>query len=221
MNFSQSSLDFLRDLGHNNNRDWFQANKKRYEKDLKQPFEHLVGQLISSFRQVVPGLDLPAKEAIFRLHRDTRFSQDKTPYKTNVSAVISPAGRKDKVYPGFYLSIGYGVLSMGGGAYFMEKEHLYHLRQHIVRHPAAFRELLSAPDFVAHYGGLQGERNKILPADFKAAATAEPLLYNKQFYYMSDLDPALAIGEGFVDLATAHFRAAQPLNTFLAAGMGL
>lgn len=220
MVLSQKTLDFLKDLGQNNNREWFLANKKRYETEVKKPFEELVGQMIRSFQRFDDRIQLQPKDAIFRINRDIRFSQDKSPYKTHLSAVISPKGRKGKEYPGFYFQLEYGALMMGGGAYFLEKDTLGNLRRFIVRHPDRFRKLATDPDFLKYCGPIQGEKNKILPAELKAAAEKEPLLYNKQFYYMAEMDPALVLKRDFIDLATTHFKAAQALNAFLAEGMG-
>ena len=114
-----ASFDYLKDLSKNNNREWFHANKKAYEKDLKKPFQNLVQQLIDTFQRHDPDIQIQPKEAIFRINRDIRFSKDKTPYKTHVSAIISPKGRKGKEYPGFYFHFEAGRLMMGGGAYFL------------------------------------------------------------------------------------------------------
>ena len=212
---SQRSLDFLKDLSKNNNRDWFLANKARYEADLKKPFEEFIGKLIQAVQQLDNRVQIEPKKAIFRINRDTRFSKDKSPYKTNVGAIISPAGAKGKEFPGFYIHVEQGLLMLGGGAYFLEKEPLHQVRQYISLHPKRFQEIIKHPDFVSKFGAIKGEQNKKLPTEFQEAAVNQPLLYNKQFYFMAELAPHHALGTEAIPFAMAYFSAGKPLNDFL------
>lgn len=213
---SQASLDFLRDLAQNNNREWFHENKKRYEKDLKKPFQNQVQTLINVFQQHDPEIQIEPKQAIFRINRDTRFSKDKTPYKTNVAAIISKEGRKGKEYPGFYFHFEFGMLMMGGGAYFLEKDALQRVREQIVQQPERFESIVTDANFIKHYEELKGEKNKRLPKEFKAFAERQPLIANKQYYAMAELDPKLVLQDDFPAIAESYFKALQPLNQFLA-----
>lgn len=218
---TSDSLQFLYDLSQNNNRDWFEKNKARCEKTLKKPFEQTVSAIIDGLKTFEPELaQLEAKKCIFRLHRDVRFSNDKSPYKTHVSAFFAPRQGKtsdDIAYPGYYLQLSYGHLQIGGGAYNLDKPALHRMRSAIALDPATFHELVEAPGFVAKYGGIQGEKNKILPPEFKELVKIEPYLAFKQFYFMADLDPELAIGENFPKLALDYFGEAKPLNDYFRA----
>ena len=215
MSINQSTLDFLKDLSKNNNRDWYHANKKRFEKEVKKPFESFIANVIDRFREINPDINIQPKEAIFRIYRDTRFSKDKTPYKTHISALVSPHGRKGKEYPGFYFHLEPGMLMMGGGAYFLEKEALQRVRQHIMQQPKAFRKIVEDPTFVETYGELKGEKNKILPKEFKEFGEKEPLIYNKQFYYMHEMPPKTILQDDFMDVVVDHYKAGAPLNQFV------
>ena len=212
-------LQFLYELSQNNNRDWFEKNKPRYEKQVKKPFEQLVGTLIQRFQtSFEPEFNLLPKQCIFRIYRDTRFSKDKTPYKNHVSASFEGVAGKtaEKIsYPGYYLQIGFGSLMLGGGAYQLEKEPLHKIRAAIAASPSDFRELADEPTFKKYFPeGLRGEKNKILPPEFKAAAASEPMLYMKQFYFMTELDPETLLKPDAVDIIMAHFEAAHALNAF-------
>ena len=182
-------LQFLYELSQNNNRDWFEKNKKRFETTVKKPFEMLVGELIGKIREFEPGFQAQPRDCIFRIYRDTRFSADKTPYKTHMAAVFTHNGRQTMADPGYYLHLEFGNLSLGGGAYFLDKEPLYKVRTAIAQDPQSFRELLESSDFQAKYGEIKGEKNKVLPSEFKEAAKKEPLIANKQYYFMADMDP--------------------------------
>jgi len=212
---TEQSLQFLYELSQNNNRDWFEKNKPRYEQVLKKPFEETVDALIERMRAFEPQFEAKAKDCIFRLHRDTRFSKDKTPYKTNVSAVLTRHGRKSQHEPGYYLEIGFGALNIGGGAYFLEKEDLHKVRTAIAQDPEAFHAVVEDADFVAHFEAIQGDKNKVMPPEFKEAAKTEPFLYNKQFFFWKEMDSQLALGTAFIDLAAEHFAAARGVNGYL------
>ena len=216
---TQKSLDFLKDLSQNNNRDWYHANKERFVSDLKLPFEGLVGKLIDAYKSIEPDTAIQPKDAIFRIYRDTRFSKDKTPYKTHVGAIITPTGRKGKEYPGFYVHVEHGRLMLGGGCYFLAKESLYKIREHIMKHPKKFSKLVSNPAFIENFEEVKGDKNKRIPAEFRAFGEKQPLIYNKQFYFMTELDPQLIIGEQGADFATAHFKAGENFNAFLKEGL--
>ena len=215
----QTSLNFLKDLKQNNNREWFHANKKRYEAELKGPFQELVARLIEAFQEVDPAIQIPPKDAIFRINRDTRFSKDKSPYKTNVGAIISRYGRKSKEYPGFYVHIEPGNIMMGGGAYFLPKEALYKVRNHIALHLKEFKKILTDKTFTEKFGTIKGEQNKRLPKEFQSVQTEEPLIANKQFYFMAEMDPKAALKEGLVALGASHFKAGYQVNRFLVEAM--
>lgn len=207
-------LQFLYDLSQNNNRDWFEKNKKRYEASVKKPFEETVAAVIERIRAFEPDFAAAPKDCIFRIYRDTRFSADKTPYKNHVGAILTSHGRKNMEQPGYYLHIEFGNLMLGGGAYFLEKEPLRKVRTAIAQNPEAFRALVSDKNFAEKFGELKGEKNKVLPPEFKEAAKSEPLLANKQFYFMAELDPENALRADLPDFVATYFKAGKPLNDF-------
>lgn len=216
-------LNFLYELSQNNNREWFDKNKKRFEGTVKKPFEQFVAAVIRRIQAFEPHFQITPKESIFRIYRDTRFSNDKTPYKTHMAAVFTAQGRKtteEWVYPGYYLQISYGSLNLGGGAYFLDKEMLSKVRQAIAQDPAGFHHVIDDPNFTGKYGALRGERNKILPPEFKSAALHEPLLYQKQFYFMAELDPEHVLGPDSVEFIGQYFEAAKPVNAFFRQALG-
>lgn len=217
--FSASALAFLRDLATHNDRDWFAQHKKHYERELRDPFKAFVAELIAACGEREAGfVGLEPKQCIFRINRDTRFSKDKRPYKTHVSAGISPGGKKSGD-PGLYVHFDADKLMIGGGAYWVDKDDLYMLRERIAAGPDTFMALLAAPAFSTTYGTLLGERNVRLPKEFQAAEARCPFILNKQFYYMAEL-PATRITEGnLTDLVMAHFDAASEVRAFLRAGL--
>ena len=212
-------LLFLKDLANNNNREWFHANKKRYENELKKPFVEVVQTVIDGLNKAGHNIEIAPKDMIFRINRDIRFSKDKSPYKTNVGALISEKGRRHKEYPGYYLHIEQGQLMIGGGAYFMEKEALYACRQAIANDPKGFKKIINAKAFKDHFGGIQGAKNKRIPKEFVEPGEKQELIYNKQFYFMAELDPKLLLKDDALKTIISHYKAGKALNTFLQEAM--
>lgn len=206
---------FFKELAANNNKDWFDANRDRYLTSVKQPFEAFVAEVIARVAKLDPQVRIEPKEAIFRINRDVRFSRDKIPYKLNRSAIVSPAGRKDHGIPGIYFQLGPEAVEFYGGAYMPDRDEVQRIRTRITKDPRKFKTLLEAPVFAKHFGTIQGEVNKVLPAEFKAAAAKEPLLFNKQFYYGAQLPARTVTDPKLADILMEHYDAMQPMNRFL------
>jgi len=213
--FSEDLSAFLRDLSENNNKEWFEANKKRYENSVKKPLEAFAGELIPRMQLIDPSITTTPKQAVFRIYRDTRFSKDKAPYKENAAMVIAPGGRHEPGKVGLYFNTDKEQMVIASGLYFVEPAQLAKVRQHIVDTGPELRRLLADKDFVQHFGELQGEKNKVLPAEFKAAAVVEPLVANKQFFYWASYPAKELLREDLPDFVMAHMLACQPLNLFL------
>jgi uncharacterized protein (TIGR02453 family) len=207
--FSIAFNEFFKGLAVHNNRDWFQANKKTYEKEVKEPFQALVLDLLSATNSKAP-----LKDCVFRINKDTRFSKDKTPYKLHVGAVISDGGRKDMQIPGYYLQLGYDETHVGGGMYMPEKSQLSAIRTAIGKDPKTFETLVSSADFVKLFKEIKGDKNKILPADIKPFADSSPFVFNKQFYFMAEYKDNLVTRPDLLEFIMEHFRAGVPLNNY-------
>jgi uncharacterized protein (TIGR02453 family) len=217
--FDPAFLDFFIELAANNHKEWFDANRKRYENVVKKPSEVFLTDLIAALQPDWPaGTAIRPRDCLFRINRDVRFSKDKTPYKMQVSAVISPYGKKDS-RPALYVELGPSHLGIYGGVYFIEPDKLLRLRTHIAENIETFRALADAPDFVTTFGQLHGEQNKRLPGALNELAKSEPRLLNKQFYYFKELDPEIIITDELLPEILRYHEIGKPLNAFLAAGM--
>lgn len=213
--FDPDFLQFFKDLAANNNREWFTANKKRYDTIVKKPFEIFITDLIDKVKKDDPTVQIEAKDAIFRIYRDIRFSKDKTPYKIQVSAIVSPGGRKDMLTPGMYLELGPEHVRVYGGVYMPEKNDLFNIRSYIVAHNDEFNTLIKDKKFIEMYGEVRGEKNKIIPKEFKDAAVVQPLLYNKQLYYFGQMEPEVVLSKDLINRIYAYYEAAKPMKKFL------
>ncbi len=218
--FTPDFNQFFKDLAKNNNKEWFDANRKRYEASVKKPFEAFVTEAIGRIAKHDRSIaDLQAKEAIFRINKDIRFSKDKTPYKLETSAIVSPAGRKDHTVPGIYFAFGPEAVKFYGGCYSPEKEQLFAIREAILKDGKGFRKAIGSKAFTTLFGTVQGEANKVLPPEFKAAAGKEPLIANKQFYVGSEKPAKLVTDPKLMDALMDHWLAMCPFNVWLAKAM--
>lgn len=213
--FTRDLPKFLKDLAKNNDREWFKSQKPRYEEKVKEPFERFVHALIDAMHAVDKNIMITPKEAIFRIYRDTRFSKDKTPYKTQVSAIVSPGGRKDMSSPGLYVQISDKDVRAYSGMYMCDSKSLQAMRERIASEPKKFKRLYSAKAFKAYFGEIHGERNKRIPKEFRDLAEQEPLLYNKQFYYFSKLPHKQLYEKDLIKQLVKRYKAAMPMTHFL------
>lgn len=214
--FTPDFNKFFKDLAKNNNKEWFDANRKRYESSVKKPFEAFVEEAIKRIAKHDKDVSIEPKEAIFRINKDIRFSKDKTPYKLEASAIISPAGRKDHSTPGIYFALGPEAVKFYGGCYQPEKDQLSAIRTAIMRDGKGFRKAIGDKPFVALFKEVQGEANKVLPPEFKAHVAKEPLIANKQFYVAAERPAKLVTDPELMEAFMDHWLAMRPLNQWLA-----
>lgn len=214
--FTPDFIAFFQELEADNHRDWFQANRKRYLKSVKAPFEAFVATLIGHIQARDPEVAIAPSDAIFRINRDIRFSPDKRPYKLFAGALISPAGRRDMQTPGFYFQLGGHGAMIAGGAYQPDTAHRDRIRAAIAERGEVLEAALADPAFVERFGTLQGEQNKVLPREFKPHLERYPMIANKQFFYMAELpDPAVVLRDDLDALLMEHYRAAEGVQAFL------
>ncbi len=214
--FNQDFLEFFKELAGNNNKEWFDKNRKRYEKEVKIPFQTFVGDMIELIKKEDPKVNIAPKDAIFRINRDIRFSKDKTPYKLQVSAIISRGGRKDMVSPGIYMEFTPEHVRLYGGVYMCDKDQLYDIRSAISENPKAFKNAYSDKKFVEHFGEIRGEKNKVIPKEFKEIGEEETMIYNKQFYYFGQLPPETVLKDDLDQIVLSYYKASKPVKDFFA-----
>ena len=217
--FKKDSLDFLKELEKNNNRDWFNENKQRYIDSVKEPFEQFIGDLIDAMQPYFDSLTITPKEAIFRIYRDVRFGKDKSPYKTKITAIVSPGGRKDKTIPGIYVEISANEMSIYSGLYMPDAKQLKNVRSHITHNLKEFSSLINNAKFKSEFGVVQGEKNKRIAKEFEEDALTQPLLYNKQFYFYTTWPAKTIFEDNVIKKITDSYKVAKPVSEFLYEGL--
>lgn len=215
----ETTLKFLKQLAKNNQKEWFDANRKTYEA-CKTEFESVVKSVIekcSAFDKELSGLE--AKKCMFRINRDVRFSKDKSPYKSNMGASINPGGKKE-MGAGYYIHIEPGKSFLAGGCYMPEAPALAKIRQEIDYHTADFKKILSAKDFKTYFKDLsQDDKLKTAPKGYPKDHPDLTLLQHKHFIAEISLKDSEVLDKNFPAYASKVFKAMYPLNLFLRKAM--
>jgi len=218
--FTQDYINFFKELEKNNNRDWFHESKKRYEASVKEPFHDFVADLISALSEIHHNLTMTAKESMFRINRDIRFSKDKSPYKIQMSAIISEHGKKNHTRPGLYFQANHHDARVYSGVHDMDKDQLYAMRKHIVDNEKKFEKLINEKDFKTKYRDVLGEKNKRIPPEFVEALERQPLIANKSFYYFFKLPPKALLADNLMKQVVDGYKVGIPLSKFLDEALG-
>lgn len=219
MDFNKT-LEFLRKLSRNNNREWFEKNKAQYL-EIKDEFELFVAELLHemiAYDESLAGLD--PKKLTFRIYRDIRFSKDKTPYKTFVSAGLSAAGKGTGI-PGYYFQIEPGNKSMvASGLYLPSAENLSKIRQEIDYNGDQLADILKGKKFKKIFGGLWDEdKLKTMPKGYPKDHPHIEFLKLKSFMVTHTFTDAEVKEKKFLKKLAESMRVAKPLNDFLTEGL--
>jgi len=212
----KSTLDFLKKLKKNNNRKWFNINKKLYE-DARYDFEVCVFDMIqklSDFDESVSGLE--PKDCLFRIYRDVRFAKDKKPYKQNFGAAIQMGGRKSSK-AGYYFHIEPGASMLAGGIYMPMPDILLAIRKLIAADYKEYEKIISNKDFKKLFGEIWGgdDKLKTVPKGFEKDHPAAEHLKNKSFIVFKMLSDSDVLSKNFINNSAKIFKAMKPFNDFL------
>src|SRR5262249_41882431 len=199
---------------------WFHARKPDYERDLQRPMQQVIERLGREFQSFAPGQMADPKKSLYRIWRDTRFSEDKTPLKTYVAAVFPHRRGTRHTSAGFYIEVSAGWVFAGGGLYMPAPPSLQRIRERIAESPAAFHAIVTARPLV-RLGGVQGERLTRVPRGFASDHPAADDLKRKQFLAFKEWPPDLRTSTRFWPEVLRVFRAIAPLVNFLNVAIGL
>jgi len=220
ISIDRSTLKFLSDLRHNNDRLWFAENRSRYEsaRDNFSLFVQAVIDEIVRFDPIFKGLE--AKSCIFRINRDIRFTHDKSVYKTNFGAFMVRGGKKSADrFPGYYLHIEPGQSFISGGSYIPPSPWLNAIRERIAEDGDTLQKIINSREYRKYFSGLEGEKLKVPPRGFSRDHPHIELIKMKSFLPEKSLTDSEVIDPGFFNVVVGAFRAMKPLNDFLTTGI--
>ena len=213
--FSPDALSFLRALKRNNRRDWFQPRKEKYETLIKAPMLELIECLNHEFARFAPQYITLPQKSVYRIYRDTRFSKDKTPYKTHISAIFPRHTAVKREGAVFYFHFSEKELLVFGGVYSPEREELLAYRSHLAEHYEEFQQTLAGRELKRLTNGLEGEQLSRMPKGFPVNHPAESLLRHRQWYLESTLDVKAIHSPKLVSEMARRFAVMAPMVEFL------
>ena len=216
---NSSIIKFLANLKENNNREWFAMNKSWYE-EVKSDLERFLDN------ELIPGLaafdsrirSLTAKQCMFRIYRDVRFSKDKSPYKTYFGSYIAPGGRKSP-FTGYYLHLEAGNCFAAGGVHCPKGDVLKNIRFEIYNRYDEFLSLVNEKKFKACFNGITGEQLKRPPAGFPKDFPGMNYLKQKEFIYLRRFEDSALDDPGFAAFLLDTYKTMKPVNDFFDVGM--
>ena len=212
--FTPKSLSFLRSLKRHNDREWFRERKDQYEEHLKAPMLAVIAQLAEDFQEFAPEL-VASPKCIYRIYRDTRFSEDKTPLKTNIAASFPWRGLHRHQGAGLYMEVAPGWVWVGGGMYAPETSQLAAVREHIAGNHKRLRAIVESPGFRKTVGALEGQKLQRVPRGFDKAHPAAEYLRHRQFLAAKEFPAEFATDPKFYAGVLNVFRQVAPLVRFL------
>lgn len=221
--FPKDFFTFFKELKNNNNREWFAGNKARYYETVVNPMGDFIVAIAPRLQRISPHYKAdprPHGGSMFRIYRDTRFSKDKTPYKTHAACHFRHLAGRDAHAPGFYVHIETDGIHFGGGIWLPPSKQLGLIRDFIADNPSAWGKLTKSAA-VRKAGGIQGDSLKRPPRGYDPDARHIDDLKRKSFYLMTEAAPELALSPAFVNETAKAFRSAAKLNRFVSDALEL
>ncbi len=220
--FDAAFFEFLIELSDNNTRDWFTANKERYQTTIQEPLLRFISDFAAPLHAISPQFvadPRPSGGSMFRIYRDVRFSKDKRPYKTHAAAQFRHRAGRDAHAPGFYLHLEPGNVFVGAGSWHPGREFLEKTRTAIAEHPKRWRSVLEEPRFARRHK-LVGDSLIRPPRGFDPQHPMIEDIKRKDFISVENLSQKKACSAGFIDTVADSFQAAAPLVRFLTEAVG-
>lgn len=212
--FPEEGLQFLRQLKKHNNREWFAKNKPRYEEFVKLPMQSLIATLKPLMNDLAPDIEVNPRKSMFRIYRDTRFSKNKIPYKTHVSAVFT-RHTNWQGSAGFYLQVEPGEVYVGGGIYKPENPQIKKIRHAISTNAQEFLAIVSNDKFHKRLGGIEGEKLQRMPMGFPPDHMMGEWLKYKWMFAGVTWDEKVCLTPKFVQKIIAVYEDILPLVRFI------
>lgn len=211
----KETLRFFADLKKNNNREWFEANRQTYLEKVKAPVEGLCAAVAGQLTRFAPEYATDPKKALFRIYRDTRFSNDKTPYKDHAGALFWRNDLGKNTSAAFYFAVTDSNLGIAGGLYAPEPDLMKKVRSHLLEHHTRFGKLVTAKALVDALGPLQGESLSRPPKGFPPETPGIDYIKRKAWYFYVEIDAKVCTKPEVVDEIAGRFRKVWPVIEFL------
>jgi uncharacterized protein (TIGR02453 family) len=221
--FRPEALKFLRNLARHNDREWFTPRKAEFEAELKEPMLAIVRKITDAMTTFAPSHVRPAEKSLFRIYRDTRFSNNKLPYKTHIAAWWSHQGLEKTSGAGYYFHVSAKEVIIAAGAYMPEKDQLAAIRHWLLDNHAQFRKVLQTAAIRKNFTEFEGNALTRPPKGFPCEHPALDLIRCRQWGLSATLPAKEALNPKLAETVIRHFKLAAPvvdaLNTPIAAAL--
>jgi uncharacterized protein (TIGR02453 family) len=204
-------LAFLRNLARHNDREWFTPRKAIFEAELKEPMLAIIRKVTDAMATFAPDFVRPAEKCLFRIYRDTRFSNNKLPYKTHVAAWWSHQGMEKTSGAGYYFHISAKEVVIAAGAYMPEKDQLAAIRHWLLDNHKEFRKLLRTAAIRKTFAEFEGDSLSRSPKGFPCEHPALDLIKCKQWGLSTTLPAKAALEKDFAGMVARYFKLATPM----------
>ena len=221
--FTEETFHFLSDLKANNRREWFERNRERHRQHVQEPAIRFVTDFARPLARISDSYladPRPNGGSIFRIYRDTRFSKDKTPYKTHVAMQFRHRDARDVHAPGFYVHLGMDGVFVGVGIWHPDSTTLKKIRDAIVEKPAGWKRVAGHAGFRGRFE-MEGDSLKRAPAGIDPDHPLIEDLKRKDFVGIAPVDREIAVSQGFLEEVAATCRAGTPLVRYLCGALDL
>ncbi len=213
--FTSRTLPFLRSLRRHNDSAWFRAHKDEYEEHVRGPMIAVIERLDDAFASFAPELVASPKVSLFRPYRDTRFSEDKRPLKTHVSAVFPCRELGKHAGAGLYLHVDCEQVMIAGGMHAPQSPELHRVRQHLADHYGQWRALVESPSFRRTFGTIMGDSLQRMPRPFAADHPAAAYLKLRELVAVREFPPSFCASPRFYATVVKSFEILAPVVRFL------
>ena len=213
--FTDDTLRFLRALKRHNDRDWFRAHRDRYETHVREPMVEIIDRLAIDLPGFAPDLVATSRVSMYRIYRDTRFSANKSPYKTHVAAIFPHRVLTKHGGAGLYFHVTPDEVLVGAGIYAPEPKQLYRVREHISGNVKRFRSIIESPAFRRTFGAVSGTRLQRVPRGFRKDHPAAEYVKLRQFLAGCNRPATFATGPRFYNSLLGLFERLAPFVAFL------
>jgi uncharacterized protein (TIGR02453 family) len=212
--FPPEALKFFRQLERNNRREWFEQRKQTFLETVRAPMEELVAAIDAALAAFAPEAVTLPERAIYRIYRDTRFTSDKTPYKTHIAASFFRADLGRHVAGGYYFEVSHRHVGIAGGVYMPTPENLRLIRLHILEHHERFDSIAREKKLLAAMGPLTGDRLSRPPKGFPPDHPAIEWIKFRHWYFWKELPAELATTRRLLPEIVLRFRLMKPVIDF-------
>lgn len=213
--FPQEGMKFLTTLARNNRREWFQPRKEIFEATVRSPMLELVAEINRGLLRFAPEYICEPEKSVYRIYRDTRFSSDKTPYKTHIAAIFTRRGLEKHAGAAYYFSVSPKEIEVAGGVYMPGPQQLLAIRNHIAASCEEFSALALNRRLRKEMEDLKGDALSRSPKGFDPAHSAADYIRMKQWLFYRMLDPGLAVTDQLLPEILRRFRLLSPFIEFL------